>query len=168
MTGMTGQIEAGRQAVTREFKGWHMLVITVSAFAVIIAVNVVMAWQAISTFPGLEAQSSYLASQDFDAEVAAQRALGWRLEPSYDSESGALRLVFSDRDGHPVTVQDLNVLVGRPTEARDDRTPAFQLGADGAYQAFEDLGRGKWMIRVEAHAADGTLFHQRLDLKVEG
>lgn len=154
--------------MTREFKGWHMATITVSAFAVIIAVNVLMAWKAISTFPGLEVDSSYLASQDFDADKAAQQALGWRLTPSYDAATGALRLAFLDAAGHPVTLGDLAVVVGRATEAKDDRRPVFHQGLDGAYLASEDLGQGKWMMQVTAHAADGTLFQQRLTFHVEG
>jgi nitrogen fixation protein FixH len=154
--------------MTREFKGWHMLVLTVSAFAVIIAVNVTMAWKAIATFPGLEVSSSYLASQDFDAEKAAQLGLGWNLAPSYDPADGAVRLAFTDAAGRPVVLKDLDVLIGRPTEARDDRHPQFRRGADGAYLTNEALGPGKWMLMVTAHAQDGTLFHQRLDFKVKG
>lgn len=152
----------------REFKGWHMLAITVSAFAVIVAVNVGMAWKAISTFPGLEVTSSYLASQDFDAEKAAQLALGWTLTPAYDQATGAIRLAFTDASGKPVTLQDLTVVVGRPTEAKDDRSPVFTQGPDGAYAAQEDLAQGKWIMHVTAHAKDGTLFRQRLSFMVQG
>jgi nitrogen fixation protein FixH len=154
--------------MTREFKGWHMLVITVSAFSVIIAVNLLMAYKAISTFPGLEAEDSYLASQDFDAEKAAQLALGWSLKPSYDQANGQIRLDFLDKAGKPVVLKDLTVLVGRPTESLDDKTPAFGPAPDGAYVATEALAKGKWMMHVTAHAADGTLFYQRLDFKVAG
>ena len=154
--------------MVREFKGWHMLAITVSAFAVVVAVNVGMAYKAISTFPGLEADKAYMASQTFDADKAAQLALGWNLSPSYDQATGAIRLVFTDTAGQPVTVSDLTVLVGRPTEARDDRTPTFTQGPDGAYVATEDLRQGKWILRVTAHAGDGTLFRQRLSFMVEG
>ena len=154
--------------MTREFKGWHMLAITVGAFGVIIAVNVVMAWKAISTFPGLEVEDSYLASQDFDGEKAAQLALGWTLAPSYDAKTGVIRLDFTDKSGKPVVLHDLAVLVGRPTEARDDVTPQFTLAPDGAYVASEALGKGNWMMHVQAHAADGTLFQQRLDFLVQG
>lgn len=154
--------------MTREFKGWHMLTITVSAFAVIIAVNVGMAWQAVSTFPGLEVEDSYLASQDFDAEKAAQLALGWTLKPSYDPATGVIRLDFLDKAGQPVVLKDLNVLIGRPTEAKDDKTPTFTQAADGAYVAEDQVAPGKWMMHVVAHAQDGTLFQQRLDFKVKG
>ena len=63
----------------REITGRHVLLGMVGAFGVIITVNVVMAWQAVSTFPGLEVKNSYVASQTFDAERKAQLALGWVL-----------------------------------------------------------------------------------------
>ena len=152
----------------REFTGWHMLTITVSAFAVVIAVNVGMAYKAISTFPGIEVADSYLASQDFDAERTAQLALGWVLAPSYDQQTGAIRLSFTDKSGRSVTLKDISVLIGRPTEAKEDTTPVFVQVSDGAYQADQDLRPGKWMLRVVAHAQDGTLFQQRLGFKVDG
>jgi len=152
--------------MTREFKGWHMLAITVSAFAVIFAVNMYMAYSAISTFPGLETEDSYQASQDFDAEKAAQLALGWTMTPSYDAQTGQVRLDFVGKDGKPVVLKDLKVLIGRPTESRDDKRPAFTQAADGAYVATDQVAPGKWMLYVVAHAQDGTLFHQRLDFWV--
>lgn len=151
----------------REITGKHVLIFTVSAFAVIIGVNVIMAWKAISTFPGLEVANSYVASQTFDADRAAQNALGWTLAPGYDPTANELRLSFTDKAGQPVVVKDLAVLVGRATEAAEDQTPAFAY-ADGAYVAKADLGQGKWMLHVQAHAADGTLFQQRIDLLVKG
>lgn len=151
----------------REITGKHVLFFTVSAFAVIIAVNVLMAWKAISTFPGLEVKNSYVASQTFDAERAAQEDLGWTLAPDYDGVAKELRLIFTDKAGRPVEVKDLAVLVGRATEAAEDQTPSFAREA-GVYVAKADLAPGKWMMQVEAHAADGTLFRQRIDLLVKG
>jgi len=150
-----------------ELKGFHVLIITVTCFAIIIAVNVLMAYKAISTFPGLEVENSYVASQDFEVEKAAQQALGWTLAHGYDLSSKQLRLSFTDRDGNPVMVKSLDVLVGRTTEARDDSRPPF-VKEGGSYVATLPLTEGKWMMHVEAHAADGTLFRQRIDLMVRG
>jgi nitrogen fixation protein FixH len=148
-----------------ELKGRHVLAITVSAFGVIIAVNILMAFKAVSTFPGLEVKNSYVASQSFDAERKAQEALGWTLTPAYDR--GELRLAFTGRDGHPVSLGGLTVLVGRTTDATSDQRPTFaDLG--GVYAAPLSLAPGKWMMQVEAHAQDGTLFRQRIDLMVDG
>ena len=57
-----------------ELTGKHVLGITVGAFAVIIGVNVLLAVKAVSTFPGLEVDNSYVASQGFDKRKAAQEA----------------------------------------------------------------------------------------------
>ena len=50
--------------------GPKFFAIFASFFVVIIAVNLVMAFSAIRTFPGLEVKNSYVASQEFDRERA--------------------------------------------------------------------------------------------------
>ena len=146
-----------------EITGRHVLAISVGAFGVIIAVNVLMAWKAISTFPGLEVGNSYVASQEFDTRRAAQEALGWTAAVLHDR--GRVKLAFTDVQGKPVQVTDLSVLIGRKTEAKDDVSPAFTLVGDH-YQAEVPLASGGWMVRVSARAADGTPFEQRLELMV--
>jgi len=148
-----------------ELTGKHVFAITVSAFTVIIGVNLLLAFKAVSTFPGLEVDNSYVASQGFNARKAAQEALGWTMTPGF--EAGRMTLAFHDRAGLPVQVTELQVLVGRTTEEKDDVWPVFAL--DGAaYAADVALGRGKWMVKVTAQAADGTLFEQRSELFVQG
>lgn len=151
--------------MARELTGRRVFVIAASAFAVIIGVNILLTVKAVSTFPGLEVRNSYAASQSFEADRAAQEALGWTLAQTY--ADGRLTLAFADRAGQPVRVARLDVLVGRTTEAADDRRPAFAY-AGGAYSAPVDLAPGRWMLLVEAEAADGTRFRQRLGLFVKG
>ncbi|MDN5785759.1 FixH family protein, partial [Pseudorhodobacter sp.] len=134
--------------------GRKVAAFTVGAFGIIIAVNLVMAYKAVSTFPGLEVPNSYVASQEFDRAKAAQIALGWDLVPEYDAIAKELRLVFTDIAGLPADVASLGVLVGRTTEAREDMRPEF-LRRGGAFVAPIDLHRGKWMLQVEARAKDG-------------
>lgn len=146
---------------SREITGKHVLVGFVSAFGLIIAVNVVMAYNAVSTFPGLEVKNSYVASQSFDADRAAQLALGW--DVSADIVDDEVRLSFRDRDGAPVMVSSLDATLGRATHTGEDRTPEF-VYIDGDYVAHEDLNPGNWNLRVSAQAADGTHFRQRIVL----
>lgn len=148
-----------------ELTGKHVFAITASAFAVIIGVNVVLAVKAVSTFPGLEVDNSYVASQGFDARKAAQEALGWTMTPGYDN--GRMTLAFHGADGQPVQVRDLQVLVGRTTETSDDTFPTFVQDGD-LYAADLPLDQGKWMVKVTATSADGTLFEQRSELFVRG
>lgn len=151
-------------ATQRELTGWHVLAITVGAFAIIIGVNVTLAWKAVSTFPGLEVKNSYVASQSFDADRAAQLGMGWVLAAEYSD--GNLHLTFRDASGLPAPVQHLDVLVGRTTEARDDTRPEFAL-VGGVFVAPLALAPGKWMLHVQAMAPDGTAFRQRIDLFVK-
>lgn len=147
----------------RELTGKHVLGITVGAFSVIIGVNIVMAVKAVSTFPGLEVENGYIASQSFDAEKKAQDALGWVLTHGYADG----RLSIDIRKGAGAApVQSLDVLLGRTTEAGDDSHPAFKL-ENGVWVADAVLEPGKWLMMVKATAPDGTVFRQRLDLFVE-
>lgn len=147
----------------RQFTGRHAAMVFVGAFGVIIAVNAVMAYNAIRTFPGLEVENSYVASQTFDARRKAQEALGWTV--SAEERDGTLRLAFTDRDGRSVRVASLEATVGRPTEIKDDFTPDFTF--DGiAYVARTDLAPGRWDVRLKATAEDGTPFSQRIQVHV--
>jgi nitrogen fixation protein FixH len=146
-----------------EITGRHVLIVTVGAFAVVIGVNVLMAVKAVSTFPGLEVRNSYVASQTFDADRAAQEALGWTLRA--EVADGALTVALTDAAGQPAKVVALSGKVGRATSVAEDRSPPFEA-VDGVFRAAVDLAPGAWTLWVEATAADGTVFRQRLPLTV--
>ncbi|MDO5755936.1 MAG: FixH family protein [Rhodobacterales bacterium] len=145
----------------REITGRHVLMGFVAFFGVIIAVNLVLAYSAVSTFPGLEVANSYVASQEFDERRDAQEALGWTVDASH--HAGMLTLAITGVNGAPVEVAELDAVLGRPTHVRDDVAPDFAF--DGtAYRAPVDLAPGNWNIRMTARAADGTEFQQRVIL----
>jgi len=135
-----------------------------SFFVVIIAVNVVMAYQAVHTFPGLEVKNSYVASQTFDAERAAQEALGWTARAALEGDE--LTLFLTGPDGAPLQGATLGGVLGRATVETSDQDLAFAF--DGtAWRAPVAVAPGQWHLRLEAVAVDGTPFRQRLDLIVE-
>ncbi len=145
----------------REITGKHVLIGTVLAFSVIIGVNITMAVKAVSTFPGLEVKNSYVASQQFDANRAAQEALGWTAGVTY--ANGDLILSIKDADGRPARAENVSILVGRHTSAAQDATP--DMAWDGrVWRAPVALEPGRWMVRLEAVSTDGTTFRQRLEL----
>lgn len=143
----------------KKLGGRRMLAVFVSLFGIIIGVNVVMAVQAVRTFPGLEVANSYVASQEFDRERAAQTALGWQVEPSYDGQNLVVKI--ADAEGLPAPVQALRVTVSRPTQKRDDVTPEMRYKG-GLWVADLDLAPGAWVVHLEADAPGGTTFRQRL------
>lgn len=149
----------------REFTGKHAAAVFIGAFGVIIAVNIALAYSAVSTFPGLEAKNSYVASQEFDARRHAQEALGWSVRA--DARDGRVILSITDTDGSPVKVAKLSAILGRATHVKDDIEPDFKFDGN-AYVAPVELAAGNWNIRMVARAADGTEFTQRVVLHVQG
>lgn len=150
--------------MTRELTGWHVLGITVAAFAVIIGVNLTLAFKAVGTFPGLETKNSYVASQSFDADRAAQLALGWDVSAVVAGES--LRLTILGPDGQPVDPVRMSAVFGRATHVGADQVPAFAFDGTAHVAPVGTLERGNWNLRLEAEAADGTLFRQRIVIRV--
>ncbi|MEX0349391.1 MAG: FixH family protein [Paracoccaceae bacterium] len=149
----------------RKFTGKHAAAIFVGAFGVIIAVNLVLAFSAVKTFPGLEVKNSYVASQQFNEKRDAQEMLGWTVVA--EAQGGLVVLKITDRSGRPVEVADLSAVLGRATHVKEDITPDFAF--DGtAYVAKAELGKGNWNIRMVAKASDGTEFSQRVILRVKG
>lgn len=149
----------------KEFTGRHMLMIMLGSFGIIIAVNITMAVNAVGTFPGLEVKNSYVASQNFDKNRTAQKALGWSTDVRL--EEGVLHLIFTDREGAPIRPELVDVTLGRSTHVRDDQTPPFRwTGRD--FIAPVDLAGGNWNIRLVAQAEDGTQFKQRMVFYVKG
>lgn len=151
----------------KDFKltGWHALGIFGGAFAVIIGVNIALAYSAVKTFPGLETKNSYVASQTFDIRRAAQENLGWTVDVT--AREGEIVLSITDENGKPVQAGRLEAVLGRATSVKDDIAPEFAYNGK-AYIAREALGPGKWVVRMKANALDGTEFQQRLTVHVEG
>lgn len=141
-----------------QIKGWHVLTGFVFAFGIIISVNLTLAFNAVRTFPGLEVKNSYVASQSFDVDRAAQQALGWDVAATLDGDM--LRLTIL-KDDTPVAPQIEQAVFGRATSVSQDQTPEFHF--DGtAHVAQVHGGGGNWNLRLKARAADGTLFQQRV------
>jgi nitrogen fixation protein FixH len=148
--------------MSTEIKGRHVLGMFIAAFSVIIAVNLTLAYQAVHTFPGLEVKNSYVASQNFDVERADQLALEW--DVSAVLEGSDLRLVIL-KDGVAIAPLIEQAIFGRATSVKQDQTPDFVF--DGtALRATVAGGGGNWNLRLRLRADDGTLFQQRVIVRV--
>lgn len=145
-----------------EIKGWHVLTGFVLAFGVIVTVNLTLAFNAVRTFPGLEVKNSYVASQVFDENRDAQLALGW--DVSAEVTEGLLRLEILE-EGRAIAPEIVEVTFGRATSVADDQVPDFDWRGT-AYVAPVDAGAGNWNLRVRMLADDGTLFQQRIVVRV--
>lgn len=139
-----------QQKQERRLTGRGVLIIFLTFFGVVTSVNLVMAYLATDTFPGLVVKNSYVASQNFDAERDAHEALGW--SATVELVEGRLEVSVTDRDGAPVHGLTMSAIIGRPATTEGERI--VDLAPEGdIYMARPGLPKGVW--RVEIRAAGG-------------
>lgn len=155
---MSEVVKAAKPGLT----GWHVLGMFVAGFGIIIAVNVTLAVNAVRTFPGVETDSVYVTSQQFDRDRAAQDALGWDVVATYGA--GVLHLSVEDAEGW-VEPELVSAVLGRATTTAQDSTPEFAWDGQ-ALVAPATLAPGNWNLRIALRAADGTPFRRRIPIRV--
>lgn len=139
------------------FTGWHMLATMIGFFGVVIAVNVVMASDAIRTFGGMVVENSYVATTHYNrwlAEGRAQEKAGWHALPAADN-SGVVSLRLS-RAGNAVDGAAVSVIANHPVGLVASRTIVLRPLGEGLYRAGERLPKGRWLLRIDVRARDGT------------
>ncbi len=149
----------------RGLTGWHVFAMFGGGFAIIIGVNLFMAFQAVSTFPGLEVSSSYADSQTFDVRRHAQDALGW--EASVTTEGTDVTLALVDGEGRPVYPAELEALLTRPTTSANDQMLVLTRGPNGVLVAPADLAEGRWRLRLTGLARNGTEYRHNITFSVD-
>ena len=145
----------------REFTGRHMLMVMVAFFGVIIAVNLLMATFASSSWTGLIVKNSYVASQDFNGHIAAarqQEALGWT--SSFSGDAGSVKVTLADAKQRNLTALKVEAKIYRPVAEAEDHRVALVEGAAGTYAADVELGAGIWEADIMARAASGEEYRQ--------
>lgn len=144
----------------KELKGFHVLLIALGFFGIIIAANLTMLFAATGSFPGLVVKNSYVASQKWNDRTAAQTALGWQVGVVY--ADGVVTVALT-ADGAPVTDADLVVTIGRPSRDDEDQVLKARAVANG-YAVDADLAPGRW--RVEVATATGPTFTKTAQIVV--
>lgn len=137
-------------ATGNTFKGWHMAAVVGLFFGTVIGVNILMAYKAVSTFPGLNATNGYVASQTYDRlllDAAEQDRRGWTSIVA--TRDGRLALTLLDAGKKSVDGLDVRALVGRPASASTDRELPL-LPTPRGYETVETLDRGKWLAEIVA------------------
>jgi nitrogen fixation protein FixH len=148
--------------------GWHMLAIVFAFFGTIIAVNFVMAFAAMGTFPGLVVENSYVASQHYDellAKARLQDEAGWRFDLT--AEDGVIRVSLAQEGATPLRGLSVLARVGRPSTTQEDRIFDLVPAGDGAYAASEPLPPGVWEVDLEAGLGSEVLFRRTQEIFVK-
>lgn len=154
----------------RELTGRHVIIILLSVFGVVFAVNGLFAYYAVSGFPGLETTDAYRKGLAFNQQIEKAetlKSLGWSVTVTRDNPE-AIRLRFQERDGAPLEVSDVAATLFHPTTESQDKTLEFSALSTGLVQAALDPSdKGKRELRITALAPDGRPIAFRRELWIE-
>jgi nitrogen fixation protein FixH len=153
--------------VPARLRGRHVLSMVIGFFAAIMAVNAVMVWYALGTFPGTVSDNAYREGLEYNRtleERAAQRALGWHVSVEV-AGTGLKRRIearFKNRDGAPLSGMKVAARLTRPVARGADRVLELRESAPGIYGAEAEFPRpGHWQLDVEAHRDAATWTMER-------
>lgn len=144
----------------KQFTGWHFTAIMVGGFSIVVAVNLLMASQAVSSFGGVVVENSYVASQKYNTWLEQARAedqLGWNATVTRDGSG----LLLVETEGAPAdaTAQvELRHPLGREEVIEWQLVPQ----GDGRFLSADRLPEGRWLVRLTLAAGDNVRKFERL------
>ena len=134
----------------RPFTGRHIAAILVAFFGVVIAVNLVMAHFASSTFGGVVVENSYVASQEYNQwlhEAAKEKALGWSAKAARLADGRVSVTLAGAPQGATLSGDAWHPLGRLP-----DQPLSFTVQSDGSFVSSKPVPAGRWRLRLQAQA----------------
>jgi nitrogen fixation protein FixH len=141
---------AHSSSTSSKFTGKHMAAVFVGGFGVVIAVNLVMASYAVSSFHGTVVDNSYVASQKYNgwlAKAETSRALGWQVMAKHRADGRVVLETLAVPAGAAITSE-----AERPLGAREAARLTFAPQGQGRWLSNEVLGPGRWQLRTAIRA----------------
>jgi nitrogen fixation protein FixH len=150
-----GDLRSTQPKAPRQWNGWVVLGFMLAFFGVVIGVNAFMAHVAMSTFGGVDVDSSYHAGQMFARDVTmaeTQDERHWHVDgkitPAADGTK-ALDIAARDSNGAALTGLTATARFTRPTDRRLDRTVPIGEDGPGHFHGIVMLPPGQWDLVLE-------------------
>ncbi|WP_066525328.1 FixH family protein [Erythrobacter sp. CCH5-A1] len=134
------------------FTGKHMAAIFVGGFAIVIAVNLLMASIAVGSFHGTVVDNSYVASQNYNGwlkQAAASKALGWQAVPHRRNDGRVVVETLAVPAGAQITGT-----AEHPLGLRADTPLTFAPLGKGSWVSNQTIAPGRWRLRLAIRAGD--------------
>ena len=168
------QSSGERRRRPREVTGRTVLVCVAAFFGVVSLVNGIMIRAAVSTFGGLETESSYKAGLAFGREIAASEAQDkrrWTVSAKIGAiVDGQLRIELAalDAAGRPLVGYEAIVRLSHPTDRRLDHTIKMIDSGAGRFAGHTAVTPGQWDLVVDLLRDDERLFRSRERIVLKG
>jgi nitrogen fixation protein FixH len=138
-------------------RGAHIPWLFVAGFGVIIAVNAVMIWFAVSSFSGLYSINPREQGLHYNDVLARQKlrdALGWKVDVAWQPSASRMEVDVRDGAGLPLAGARVIASLVRPVEKRAPIAVAMDPVDIGRFTARIDLpAHGNWDIDIVVECA---------------
>lgn len=158
---------ASRKSGEFTFTGWHFLAIIVSFFGVIFAVNFTMAYYANSSWSGLVAENTFVASQEFNGKAEHMRemaATGIRGELTASREG--IRYVLTHPERGPVPADAVFAEFHRPVGTKQDFNVTLKHEGDGIFTTDHPVLPGEWIVDLKTTDNGAIVYHEAIRVHV--
>lgn len=141
----------------KKLTGFHVLMWVLGFFGVMLVANGFFIYYANTSWPGVEVQSPYNESQNFDSKIAdarEQENRGWQMTAQLKRRQNDVYLVIEAKDklGNALTELTVKAEVGRPVNEQNDQKVELESWGEGLYQVkLGALDPGRWRVKIEAY-----------------
>ncbi len=149
-----------KKVKSKEFTGRHMLVLMVTFFGVILAVNIYMMFEAVTTFRGEDIKQSYRQGLDYNQTLekrSIQNSRGWSADIIINQDH-TLVLHIIDQNDFVIRGLEIEGVLKHPVETDLDIPLIFKADANtGSYIATlpTDIKGKRWMKTKASYANSG-------------
>jgi nitrogen fixation protein FixH len=138
----------------KQLTGRHVLFGLFGFFGVMLLVNGIFLYFALTTFNGLENPNAYQDGVNYNMRIEAERrqaTLGWTHEVSL-TQGGRLDVSVKDRSGNAVTGLSVIGTLVRPVSDRFAREIELDEVKPGLYAAeVSNIQSGNWIVALSAN-----------------
>lgn len=150
----------------RPITGRTVLIYFIGFFGIVFAMNFFMVRVAVSSFSGVETESSYKAGLAFKNDVAAahaQDARHWAVEANLQrgNEATHVTVTAKDAEARALTGLALEARLAHPTDKRRDVVLQFVEETPGRFRSLTPMPQGQWDLVIGLKRADETVFRSK-------
>jgi len=154
----------------RQITGRMVLIGFILFFGTITAVNGVLMYFALNTWPGLVTEDAYIKGLNYNDTIAAsesQDRLAWNIDAKFENGK-ELRIRIVDKSQTPVTGLSIEAALTRPLGAHNIVILTMNEIQPGLYGAeFLTPMPGRWMVDLKAVSSEGSTSTSRHEIMVK-
>lgn len=151
------------------FTGWHMLTIMVLFFGTVIAVNITMAWNAVSSWSGLVVKNTYVASQQFNGKAEAAKArAATGIVGRLIVDADIIRYEVTHPERGAIETDAVTLNFRRPVGESQDFSLILEKQGINIFAARHELAPGDWIVEAMAVKDGQLIVHEGTRIDIAG